>query len=127
MRGFAPDWVEVSARRTLARLQGRLGAPGLAAAATLPGLAAAVDQHAAAVRDILTVGVDGPAPGEDGRVGLVPLAGYARGLLDQSRELGRRSEPPATADGWRRADWLTARLLAVCDLARRTPEPHRAH
>ena len=119
-RMFGFGWAEGSARRTLAQLQERVGAPGLAAAATLPGLVAVIDQHAAAVRDILSFGVEGTAV-----AGVVLLAGYAKGLLDQARELGWKAELPAT---WAHADWLTTRLLAVCDLARRadapaTPEP----
>ncbi|WP_219416813.1 DUF6401 family natural product biosynthesis protein [Pseudonocardia nigra] len=98
--------------RCLARLHDELGAPGLAAAATLPGLSAAVDQHAAAVRDILRWGVDG-----SGRAGsAVLLAGYARGLLARAgtdtRAMGER-----VGTRWEDADWLVLRLLAVCALA----------
>jgi hypothetical protein len=99
----------------LSHLDDKIGAPGMAVAATVPGLAAAVDQHAAAVRDILVVGVEGPAA-----VGVILLAGYARGLLDHAREMGWPVGAPA---GWTRPDWLTTRLLAVCDLARRSNEP----
>ena len=108
---FGGGWVEGSARATLAQLQERIGAPGLAAAAALPGLVAVIDQHAAAVRDILSFGVDGGAV-----AGVVLLAGYAKGLLDQARDLGWRPELPTT---WADADWLTTRLVAICDLARR--------
>lgn len=106
---------EFSAHRTLAHLQDRIGAPGMAAAAAVPGLLAEVDQHAAAVRDILTVGVSGPAKG------VVLLAGYARGLLDQARDMGWSfGEPPRS--GWSGIDWVTVRLMAVCDLANRAVE-----
>lgn len=119
MRVFGGAWAELSARRTLAHLQDRIGIPGLAATG-VPGLVAAVDQHAAAVRDILSYGVDldGPATA----VGVVLLAGYARGLVDQARELGWRFGPPSPPGGWATADWVTTRLLAVCDLASRTDE-----
>ena len=112
MFGDVHGWVEASARRTLAQLHERIGAPGLAAAAAVPGLLAAVDQHAAAVRDILAVGVEGSAGG------VVLLAGYARGLLAQGSEMGWRVGVPAGLTGWSEADWLTARLVAVCELAR---------
>lgn len=115
MLGFISHWAELSARRMLAHLDVRIGNPGMAAAATVPGLTAAVDQHAAAVRDILTIGVDGPTA-----MGVIPLAGYARGLLDHARTMGW---PVGAPLGWSKVNWLTARLLAVCDLARRMDEP----
>lgn len=99
----------------LSHLDDRIGVPGMAVAVTVPSLLAAIDQHAAAVRDILTVGVEGPTA-----VGVILLAGYARGLLDHARETGWTI--PAAAR-LARPDWLTTRLLAVCDLARRVDEP----
>lgn len=102
---MVPTWAESSSRRLLARLRDQLGRPGQL---QLPGLTAAVDQHAAAVRDILSVGVRGSASG------VVLLAGYARGLLDGARQQGWRPHEP---EDWARADWLTTRLLAVCYLA----------
>jgi hypothetical protein len=113
---FGGAWAEFSARRTLAHLQDRIGRPGLAAAAGVPGLVAVVDQHAAAVRDILAYGVKPAA-------GVVLLAGYARGLVDQARELGWHFGAPSRPEGWARADWVTTRLLAICELARRAEEP----
>lgn len=115
MLGFISHWAEQSARRMLTHLDVRIGGPGMAAAADVPGLTAAVDQHAAAVRDILAIGVDGPAV-----VGVIPLAGYARGLLDHARTMGW---PIGAPMGWAEVNWLTTRLLAVCDLARRIDEP----
>lgn len=84
------------------------------AAATVPGLAAVVDQHAAAIRDILTAGV------ESGAIvaGSVLLAGYARGIQDHMRERGLALPVPADAAEWRTATWFHVRLLAVCSLAR---------
>jgi hypothetical protein len=119
MLGFISHWAEFSARRTLGDLQDRVGRPGLAAAATVPGLTAAMDQHAAAVRDILTGGVEGSATA----AGVILLAGYARGLLDHAREKGWSVEAPAMLSGWTRVNWLTTRLLAVCDMARRADDP----
>ncbi|HVV14365.1 DUF6401 family natural product biosynthesis protein [Amycolatopsis sp.] len=111
-------WMESAARKTLAGLHAQLGA-GLAAAAAVPGLTAAIDQHSAAVRDIVTVGVEGSAA----VAGAILLAGYARGLIDQAKEQGWGFHAPADLWGWTNADWFTARLLAVCSLAQRFDEP----
>lgn len=96
------------------RLHEQVGAAGLIAAAVVPGLVAVIDQHAAAVRDILAVGVEsGTAV-----AGEVLLAGYAQGVQDHLRE---RSEPlhvPSALTDWPGADWFTMRLVAVCALAR---------
>jgi len=105
--------VEEAARKTLADLHEQFGTAGLAAAAALPGLAAAVDQHAAAVRDILAWGVEQSAV----VAGVVLLAGYARGVLDSARAQGWRTPAPATVPEWARADWVVLRLLGVCVLA----------
>ncbi|MFI6868483.1 DUF6401 family natural product biosynthesis protein [Nocardia sp. NPDC050406] len=99
--------LEVSARKTLKRLHGTHGVPARAAASEFPALSALVDQHAAAVRDILEMGVENSravAP-------TVLLAGYARGLLGDGLA-------PATPLDWRGADWLHLRLAAVCQLAK---------
>lgn len=105
-----PGAVERAAQRWLSDLHTQV-AGGLAAAAALPGLQAAVDQHAAAVRDILVMGV----PMSAGAVGAVLLAGYAQGLLAESG-----TEPAALAcPDWAQADWLRVRLLAVASLAAR--------
>jgi hypothetical protein len=50
--------MHLSARRWLNKLHDDVGAAGLAAAAALPGLSATVDQHAAAVRDATTLGLE---------------------------------------------------------------------
>ncbi len=106
--------LERSARRVLDRLHEQIGTAGLAAAAAVPGLGAMVDQHAAAVRDILTVGAgSGVAV-----AGTVLLAGYAEGVLDHLRESGASLHLPDDLAGWLRADWASMRLLAVCSLAR---------
>ncbi|HEV7898967.1 MAG TPA: DUF6401 family natural product biosynthesis protein [Planosporangium sp.] len=82
-----------------------LGANGLAVAGHLPGLLAAVDQHAAEVRDALGDGRAAPST--------VALAGYAEGLIHAAEETGW--ELPEPID-WARADWRAARLLAICAL-----------
>jgi len=118
MFGLAAVWAERSSRRTLNHLHSQLGAAGLVAAvASAPGLAAVVDQHAAAVRDILVAGVEGATA----VAGVVLLAGYARGLLDHARESGWRLTVPHGPDG--PLDWLTFRLLAVCSLASSIDDP----
>jgi hypothetical protein len=97
--GWSASFAHWSARRWLRALHDEVGAAGLAAAAALPGLGAAVDQHSAAVRDSVTVGLESSAA----VAGLVLLAGYG-GAPDRQ--------------GWARADWITVRLVAVCALAR---------
>jgi hypothetical protein len=111
------------AQRWLTGLMEQLGEAGLAAAAAVPALLAAVDQHAAGVRDILLLGVEGAAAA----AGAVLLAGYAKGLLDQAGTDAARLRA-AVGECWHRADWLTVRVLAVCALSRddrwhRTPAP----
>lgn len=66
-----------------------------------PGLLAEVDQHAAAVRDILILGNAGLGPAQ--------LADYARGIEDVARDRGRRPEGGH--------DWVWLRLAGVCVLA----------
>jgi hypothetical protein len=104
---------EHHAQRFIARLMDQVGAAGLAAAASVPALLAAVDQHAAGVRDILLLGVEGSAAA----AGAVLLAGYAKGLLDEAGTDGGRLRA-AAEECWHRADWLTVRVLAVCALSR---------
>lgn len=104
---------EQRAQRWLAGLMDQVGSAGLAAAATLPALLAAVDQHAAGVRDILLLGVEGSAAA----AAAVLLAGYAKGLLDQAGTDGHRLRA-AVGECWHRADWLTVRVLAICALSR---------
>ncbi|WP_141711878.1 DUF6401 family natural product biosynthesis protein [Jiangella alba] len=65
-----------------------------------PGRLAEIDQHAAAVRDILVLDGHGLGP--------IALADYARGVEDVARE-----------GGWRPGadDWVSLRLAGVCLLA----------
>lgn len=82
-------------------LADHIGVAGLTAAA--PGVVAALDQHMAAVRDILAYGVPTAALG-------VLLTGYGRGVLDQALEYGWQPHP----EHW---DWVRLRLAAVCSLS----------
>jgi hypothetical protein len=107
-----PDgFTHFSARRWLIRLHDDLGAAGLTAAAALPGLSALLDQHAAAVRDATTLGLEGSAA----VAGLALLASYGHGVLSDAREHGW--QPPADSAAWRTADWTSLRLAAVCAFA----------
>lgn len=107
--------MHLSARRWLTKLHNSVGVPGLAAAAALPGLSAALDQHAAAVRDATTLGLDATAI-----AGVVLLASYSHGVLQHARKHGWHP-PPADLTSWRGADWTSLRLAAVCALAHPTP------
>lgn len=116
--------VERAAKRFLTRLANRLAVAGLTATAATPALLAAVDQHAAAVRDIVAYGVEGSAA----VAGSVLLASYARGVLDHAREKGWRFPQSSTPVVLAETDWITLRLMAVCALARTladTAAPHR--
>jgi uncharacterized protein DUF6401 len=119
MAALADMWAEHSARRFLARLTEQVGTAGLAAAAAAPALLATIDQHAAAVRDIVAFGVEGSAV----VAGAVLLAGYARGLVDHAKEQGWLFRKPDSTANWFHADWLTMRLVGVCALARSVDQP----
>ncbi|WBB52157.1 DUF6401 family natural product biosynthesis protein [Verrucosispora sp. WMMD573] len=107
----AVDW----ARSSLVTLANAVGLDGLAAASTLPGLLAAVDQHAASVRDSLR--------GDRRPLTAAALAGYADGVRVAAEEYGW--QPADAPIDWAEADWVTLRLLAVCALtaALDTPAP----
>ncbi|PSL52447.1 hypothetical protein B0I31_113119 [Saccharothrix carnea] len=110
-------WRDFSARRFLDRLSDELGLAAVLAPGVLaPGVLAAIDQHGAAVRDILAFGVPAAAVAGAVAAGAVVLAGYAKGVLDEAKAQGW--DLPAIVD-WANADWLTLRLVAVCHLARR--------
>ncbi|NMH94050.1 hypothetical protein HF519_21220 [Pseudonocardia bannensis] len=98
----------------------QFGQDGLSAAERLPGLSAAIDQHAAAVRDILQErggGRGGTTTLTGSASATVRLAAYARALVEQQRR-GGGAVPTPRADQWPHADWATLRLLAVCHLGR---------
>ncbi len=96
-----------SAHTLLEELMASVGESGLPAAAGSPALLAAVDQHAAGIRDSLSVDVR--------PLTAVILAAYAEGVRDAAFKHGWR--PPAGAINWDEQDWVLTRLLAVCQLA----------
>jgi hypothetical protein len=112
---------EWRAQRWLATLASRFGAEGLRVAAAVPRLGAAVDQHAAAVRDVLLPERD--TDGACAPLDRVLLAGYARGLLDRSGL--SIQEVRARTPVWIDPDWLTLRLLAVCAMNQGLPPVRR--
>jgi hypothetical protein len=97
------------ARSTLNGLMTWLGESGLAAAAASAGLQAAVDQHAASVRDALGDPEHGP--------NAVALASYATGVRDALIE-AQWQLPPTSELDWSKAEWPTVRLISICALAR---------
>lgn len=106
--GVAARSATRSARCTLTGLMISVGEGGLHAAAAHPALLAAVDQHAAAVRDSLGAELRG--------LTAAALAGYAQGVRDAAHEHGWRT--PVGPVDWSRPDWVLTRLLAVCALVR---------
>jgi hypothetical protein len=96
---------EAGARRELAVLRDRIMA---GFQSFEPALQAAIDQHAAAIRDILGLSV--------GSAGPVELAAYARGVRDAATDQGWL--PTSAA-----ADWVTIRLLAAVSLAFPSSKP----
>jgi hypothetical protein len=122
------------------QLAGAIGAAGLSMAAGVPGMLAAVDQHAAEVRDALTASGRGLLGGRLrvdeadralGSAGLRPeghgpdwgvgsaggrgpgvrvLLGYARGFVEAAMGRGWLPVPGPTTD------WESLRLAAVCQL-----------
>ncbi len=97
-----------AAHLALSQWARHLGASGSAAMQELPGLLAAVDQHAAEVRDAIA--------DRTGRLHPVTLAAYADGVADGARARGWTPAERDTAD-WARGSWASVRLLAVCVLA----------
>ena len=102
-----------SAYACLEELHSSVGVTGLAAADEHPGLMAAVDQHAAGVRDSLSADRRPLTP--------VILAAYAEGVRDAAFTHGWHA--PAGPIDWTTSDWVLRRLLGVCALARTLPEP----
>jgi hypothetical protein len=85
-----------------------VGVDGLVAALRNPGLMAAVDQHAAAIRTTLR------AAGRD--IDVIALAGYARSVLALLNRSGHGLPEPDTIE-WDRAGTHVLRLVATCALA----------
>jgi hypothetical protein len=100
-----------SAHASLDELTATVGVTGLAAVAASPGLLAAVDQHAAGVRDSLSADVR--------PLTAVILAAYAEGVRDAAVKHGW--VPPVDEIDWSAGDWVLRRLLAVVQLARTLP------
>ncbi|WP_194293319.1 DUF6401 family natural product biosynthesis protein [Actinomadura macrotermitis] len=75
-----------------------IGDAGVAEMATTPGLAAAVDQHVAALRDLF------PEPGTEA------LMGYLHGFAEEAFQRGWW--PDSTRD------WEFVRIVAVCWMMR---------
>nr|WP_214366676.1 DUF6401 family natural product biosynthesis protein [Pseudonocardia sp. H11422] len=99
LRDAMAEW---SARRLLRRLTDQFGQGGLSAAEQVPGLAAAIDQHAAAVRDILREagsGRGGTTTLTGSASATVCLAAYARSLVEQQRRGGGPSAPRRPISG----------------------------
>jgi len=101
-----------SAYASLDELHNALGHTGLAEAGANAGLMAAVDQHAAGIRDSLSADVR--------PLTAVVLAAYAEGVRDAAFTHGW--QPPAGEINWSDSDWVLRRLLGVCALARTLPQ-----
>jgi Family of unknown function (DUF6401) len=115
--GLVDTLTEWRARRWLVTFGNRLGTDGLLVAAGVPGLGAALDQHAAAVRDIVAQAGQADASLTERAL----LAGYARSLLDRC-DVSVRQVRRHAAGRWTRADWLALRLLAVCAVSSSLPD-----
>lgn len=95
--------VTAAARLALAQWSQRLGVAGMDAMRSVPGLAAAVDQHVEQIKDAI------------GQVRPDKLAAYADGVADTVTAKGWSAEE--TRAGWHHASWPSLHLLAVCVLA----------
>ena len=98
----------LTAHAVLDQLMAQVGVDGLVAAMRNPGLLAAVDQHAATIRETLH------AAGRE--VDVLSLAGYARSMRAVLNRCGHPVPDTATVD-WSRAGAHLLRLVAVCLLA----------
>jgi hypothetical protein len=85
------------------QLMVEIGEAGIAEMDRDPGLAAAVDQHAAAVRDVIAGAGDALVPSV--------VLDYLHGFTDAAVERGWWP----TGD----SDWETVRVIAVCSILRR--------
>jgi hypothetical protein len=98
--------IKWSAAGTLQTLWEHIGSSAVAAATDLPRLTAALDQHAAAVRDALSAGA--------GIIGSAALAGYAKGILDVTKTPAWHA---ARKIDWSQPTWPELRLAAISTLA----------
>jgi hypothetical protein len=87
-----------------------VGEEGVAAMERIPGLAAAVDQHASAIRDVIA--------GSGEQLSPQVLRDYLEGFTDAAIERGWWP-----GDDF---DWETVRVIAVCALIRELHEHGRA-
>jgi hypothetical protein len=101
----------LTAHAVLDQLMASVGVDGLIAAMRNPGLQAAVDQHAAAVRESIR------ASGRS--VDLMSLAGYARSVIALLNRHGHSIPEPDAID-WASANGHVLRLVAICALAEAT-------
>lgn len=109
--GIAQHTVTSAALFALGQWMDRLGRAGIAAMRAVPGLLAAVDQHAAQIRDAVA--------DRHGRLHPVSLAAYADGVADAASRRGWSVDELLGGD-WSGASWASVRLLAVCTLAEST-------
>jgi len=100
-----------SALASLDELTASVGTPGLDIAASSPGMTAALDQHAAGIRESLSADVR--------PITAIILAAYAEGVRDAAFKHGWT--PPTGEIDWTRQDWVLLRLLAVCRLTLTLP------
>jgi hypothetical protein len=98
----------ITAHAVLDQLMASVGVDGLVAALRSPGLMAAVDQHAAAIRETLR------AAGRD--VDIFSLASYTRSILAVLSRSGHTPPEPSAID-WSLTAPHLLRLVAVCQLA----------
>jgi hypothetical protein len=98
----------LTAHTVLDQLMAQVGVDGLVAAMRNPGLMAAVDQHAAAIRETLR------AAGRD--LDVVSLAAYFRSVLAVLSR-GGHPVPDGAAVDWARAGEHMVRLVAICAVA----------
>lgn len=98
----------LTAHTVLDQLMANVGIDGLVAALRNPGVLAAVDQQAAAIRETIR------AAGRS--VDMFSLASYARSILASIHRCGYAMPDAASVD-WTRADGTLLRLVAVCMLA----------
>jgi hypothetical protein len=83
----------------------RLGMAGITAMTRSPGLAAAVDQHAAAVRDVITA--------SGGTVHADSLRDYLDGFAQVAMDRGWRPDADGEPADDEDHSWQTMRVLAV--------------
>lgn len=105
METVAVEWCD----RLLTTMWQRLGRPGLAAAASDPGLAVELIRHESEVRSWLA--------GQGLAVSRPSIAGYTAVLLAAAQGCGRRL-PPAEGHDWSDPEWYLLRLLALCVMSR---------